>query len=165
MPHGHLDQRRVRTIGPALRERAVEFSGVVSPMTVRRERLRQTRVLCPAFAGQVARAPNTWLALVGVKSCLPPRQRTTHALDVPPRCLRGQTQGVRRWLHPCSVAQPRRQGRARPFRIFVGHLSLVPLRRYPRKRANPHSAGSGMRQAAVSLQVDTWPSTWFRGIT
>ena len=161
MPHGHLAQKRVRTTGRALRGRAVGFSGVVSPTTVRRERPRQTRVLYPAFAGQVARAPNTWLALFGAKSCLPPRQRTAHALNVPPRCLPVRTPGVRRWLHPCSVALPRRHERARPFRLFVDHLSLVPLRRYPRKRANPRLVESGKKQATALLQVDTRPGTWF----
>jgi len=165
MPHGRLAQRRVRTIGRVLRGRAVEFSGAASPTTVRRERLRQTRVLCPAFVGQVARAPNTWLALSGAKSCLPLRQRTAHALDAPLRCLRDQTLGARRWLHPCSIMQFRPHERARPFRVYVDHPSLVPLRRYPRKRASPRLVGSGMRQATASLQVDTRSGTWFRGIT
>ncbi len=165
MPHGHPALRRVRTTGRGLRGHAVGFSGADSPTTVRRERLRQNRVFCPAFVGQVARVPNTWLALFGAKSCLPPRQRTAHVLDVPPLCLRGQTLGACRWLHPCPVALPRRHECARPFRVCVGHPSLVPLRRYLRKRASPRLVESGTRQATASLQVDTRPGTWFRGIT
>ena len=161
MPHEHLAQRRVRTTGRALRGRVVGFSRVVSPTMVHREQPRQTRALCLAFAGQVARAPNTSLVLSGAKSCLPPRQRTTHALDVLPRCLRGQTLDACRWLHPCSVTQPRRHERAQPFRVCVAHPSLFPLRRYPRKRASLCLVGTGMKQATALLQVDTRPGTWF----
>ena len=54
MRHGPHAQKPVRTTGRVFRGLAVEFSGVVSPTTVRRERPRQNRALCPAFAAQVA---------------------------------------------------------------------------------------------------------------